>query len=80
MRQQLIAAPDGRRRQMGAVVVAEPDLLTLPQVAERLQVSRHVVYQLIWSGQLQSVHLGRCHRIKRPELDDYLKSLGSEVA
>ena len=30
--------------------VDEPDLLTLQQVADRLQVSRWTVYQLVWAG------------------------------
>jgi excisionase family DNA binding protein len=41
----------------------DPELLTLTQVAERLQVSRWSVHQLIWNGELPSVHLGRYHRI-----------------
>ena len=44
--------------------MSQPDLLTLAQVAERLQVSRWTVYQLIWAGELRSVHIGRCHRVR----------------
>ena len=43
--------------------MSEPDLLTLAQVAQRLQVSRWTVYQLIWAGELCSVHIGSCHRV-----------------
>lgn len=55
-----------------------PELLTLAQVAERMQVSRWIVYQLIWSGELRSVHLGRCHRIRAKDFEDYLERLGGD--
>ena len=58
----------------------EPDLLTLTQVAERLQVLRWTVYQLIWAGELRSVHIGRCHRVRAHDVDAYVERLGSEVA
>ena len=58
----------------------DPDLLTLTQVAERLQVSRWTVYQLIWAGELCSVHIGRCHRVRARDVDAYIDRLGPEVA
>ena len=58
----------------------EPDLLTLTQVAERLQVSRWTVYQLIWAGELCSVHICRCHRVRARDVDAYIDRLGPEVA
>lgn len=60
--------------------MSEPDLLTLAQVAERLQVSRWTVYQLIWAGELRSVHIGRCHRVRARDVDAYIDRLGPEVA
>jgi excisionase family DNA binding protein len=56
--------------------VPDPDLLTLTQVAERLQVSRWTIYQLIWAGELRSVHIGRCHRVRAR--DSTLTSNGSD--
>ena len=53
------------------------DLLTLQQVADRLQVSRWTVYQLVWSGELPSVHLGRCHRIRARDYAAYVERLGA---
>jgi excisionase family DNA binding protein len=61
-------------------VVPEPDLLTLTQVAERLQVSRWTVYQLIWAGELHSVHIGRCHRVRARDVDAYVENLGAGAA
>jgi excisionase family DNA binding protein len=64
----------------GAVAMSSPELLTLTQVAERLQVSRWTVYQLIWNGELPSVHLGRCHRIRAKDFDTYIERLGPGAA
>lgn len=58
-------------------VVDAPDLLTLPQVAARLQVSRWTVYQLIWAGELPSIHLGRCHRVRVRDYEAYVARLGA---
>jgi excisionase family DNA binding protein len=58
----------------------DPDLLTLSQVAERLQVSRWTVYQLIWNGELHSVHIGRCHRVRARDVDAYVDRLGTGAA
>jgi excisionase family DNA binding protein len=69
----------GSCRHTREVAVLEPDLLTLQQVADRLQMSRWSVYQLIWSGRLPSVHLGRCHRVRARDFEDYLDRLGREV-
>lgn len=60
--------------------VPQPDLLTLTQVAERLQVSHWTVYQLIWNKELHSVHLGRCHRVRVRDIDAYLDSLDPDGA
>lgn len=58
----------------------DPELLTLSQVADRMQVSRWTVYQLIWSGELPSVHLGRCHRVRMKDFDDFIDRLGEGAA
>lgn len=55
------------------------ELLTLNQVAERLQVSRWTVYQLIWAGDLPSVHLGGCHRVRARDFEDFLDRLGGDT-
>jgi len=51
------------------------DLLTVDQVADQLQVSRWMVYQLMWSRELVSVHIGRCRRIRRGDLAAYIAGL-----
>jgi excisionase family DNA binding protein len=55
-------------------------LMTVQQAADELAVSRWSVYRLIWDGRVQSVQLGRCRRIVRQSLDDYLADLIQEAA
>jgi excisionase family DNA binding protein len=56
-----------------------PIVLTVPQVAEALQVSRGHVYQLLQSGELPSVRIGRNRRVVASALDDYLTGLSAET-
>jgi len=51
------------------------ELVTVQAAADRLAVSRWMVYQLIWDERVKSVHIGRCRRIVRQSLDDYLSGL-----
>jgi excisionase family DNA binding protein len=46
-------------------VVAQERLLTINEVADLLRISRWSVYQLIWSGQLRTLKIGR-RRLVRP--------------
>jgi excisionase family DNA binding protein len=59
-------------------MTAEPDLLTVTDVMERLQLGRHTVYDLIRSRRLHSVQIGRCRRIPALSLEDFLNSLIKE--
>ena len=55
-------------------------LMTVQEAADELAVSRWSVYRLIWDGHVQSVQLGRCRRVVRQSLDDYLAELIQEAA
>jgi excisionase family DNA binding protein len=46
-------------------VTSQEQLLTINEVAVLLRISRWSVYQLIWSGQLRTVTIGR-RRLIRP--------------
>jgi hypothetical protein len=35
---------------------------------------------LIWNCELHSVHIGRCHRIRRQDVDAYIERLGAGAA
>jgi excisionase family DNA binding protein len=51
------------------------ELVTVQAAADRLAVSRWMIYRLIWDNQLKSVQIGRCRRIVRKSLDDYVAGL-----
>lgn len=51
------------------------ELMTVQAAADRLAVSRWMIYRLIWDLQLKSVQIGRCRRIVRKSLDDYVAGL-----
>jgi excisionase family DNA binding protein len=51
------------------------ELMTVQAAADRLAVSRWMIYRLIWDQQVKSVQIGRCRWIVRKSLDDYLTGL-----
>lgn len=50
----------------------EPLLLTVTEVAEKLHLSRGKTYQLIDSGELRSLHIGRVRRIPRGAVAEFI--------
>ncbi|WP_328697075.1 helix-turn-helix domain-containing protein [Streptomyces sp. NBC_00342] len=50
------------------------ELLTVPQVMVRLQLGRSAVYDLLRSGQLASITLGRARRIPTHTLTDFIRT------
>jgi excisionase family DNA binding protein len=53
----------------------EGELMLVQEAADRLAVSRWLVYRLIWDQQVASVQIGRCRRIVRSSFDNYLAGL-----
>ena len=54
-----------------------PDLLTLEDLAERLQVSVSTIRRMIAAGQIRAFKLGaRVWRVRRVDYDDDLAHLG----
>jgi excisionase family DNA binding protein len=51
------------------------ELMTVQAAADRLAVSRWMVYRLIWDQKVKSVQIGRCRRIIRKSFDDYVADL-----
>jgi excisionase family DNA binding protein len=49
-----------------------PLLLTVPQAARMLAISRSAMYQLIWKGELVPVHIGRSARFTVSELERFV--------
>jgi excisionase family DNA binding protein len=57
------------------------ELLTVPQVMARLQLSRSAVYDLLRTRRLASISLGRARRIPAHALTDLIRThLDQEVA
>jgi excisionase family DNA binding protein len=50
-------------------------LVTIPEAAAVLAVGRTTIYELIWSGQLTPVHIGRCVRLAVAPLEQFVEGL-----
>ncbi len=50
-------------------------MLKVGEVCERLALSRSEVYELLASGELPSVKLGRARRVADNDLEDYINRL-----
>lgn len=55
-------------------------LLTVPEVMDVLRLGRWKVYELIRSGRLKSVKIGRDRRIPTDALDIFIAELREEAA
>ncbi len=53
----------------------ETVLLKIPEVMQRLNCGQTKVYELMSSGQLRSVKVGRCRRVPSDELERFLAEL-----
>lgn len=51
----------------------EREWLKVPEVAEVLQIARSRAYELVGSGQIPSVRIGRSVRVSRRKLDRWLE-------
>ena len=50
-------------------------LLTIPEAAQRLRISRSKAYELIASGELEVVHIGRSCRVPAGAISDFVRGL-----
>jgi len=51
----------------------EKEVLTLEEVAEYLRLSKKTVYKMARSGELPAFKAGNHWRLKRPELDEWIR-------
>ena len=51
-----------------------PDILTVKQVGEMLRIGRNNAYELLRSGQLKSVKIGKAYRVPKKWVLEYLKN------
>lgn len=57
-------------------VLADAALLLTPEeAAKALRVGRTTIYALMKAGELHPVHIGRCTRISRAQLERYVRGL-----
>ncbi len=47
-------------------------LLTVEEVAERLAIGKTLAWELVWSGKLPSVRIGRCVRVPLGALEAWI--------
>jgi len=55
-------------------------LVTPEEAARRLSVGRTTIYELMASGELQSVNIGRCRRVPVSSLSSFVNRLIGDVA
>jgi excisionase family DNA binding protein len=67
--------PEHRRRHRRFAPAPDRLLLTPEQAAERLNICRTTVFQLLRTGQLRSVRIGRSRRITPAALVSYVNHL-----
>ena len=61
-------------------MTSQERLLTINEVADLLRISRWSVYQLIWSGQLQTLKIGRRRLIRPAAYAACVNQLDNEAA
>jgi excisionase family DNA binding protein len=54
------------------IALSEDPIMTVPQVAEYLQISKSKIYYLISRNQLPHLRLGRNVRVRRSDLQNWL--------
>jgi excisionase family DNA binding protein len=52
-------------------------LLTPEQAAHELQIGRHKVFDLITSGELHSIKIGKSRRIPRAAIEEFISELAA---
>ncbi|MBR7836977.1 helix-turn-helix domain-containing protein [Actinospica durhamensis] len=59
---------------------SEPLLYTIPEAATALRISRTKLYELLDSGELASIHIGRSRKIPAEDLRAYIDHLRARNA
>ncbi|HZD15217.1 MAG TPA: excisionase family DNA-binding protein [Pseudonocardiaceae bacterium] len=58
---------------------AEYTVLTVEQAAKRLKIGRTLMYELVSTGAVESIHIGRLRRIPAQALTKYIAQLGANT-
>lgn len=54
------------------------ELLTVPEAAKMLRISRNLAYELVGRGEIPSLRFGRVIRISLPALNDWVRNQSSK--
>jgi excisionase family DNA binding protein len=64
---------------MDVLITEPPRLIRVEDAAKLLNIGRSAVYDLIRSGRLRSVKIGKSRRIPREAVDEVIATLGGEA-
>ncbi len=64
----------------GSLITDDQLLVTPVEAARRLSVGRTTIYELMSSGELQSVTIGRCRRVPVSSLSSFVSKLIGDVS
>jgi excisionase family DNA binding protein len=59
---------------MEGAKMVESSLISVQELAHRLSVSAITVYRKVWSGEIQSVKVGRLRRIPESEISKFVEA------
>jgi len=60
--------------------MVRPELLTVPQVADRFQVTAQTIRNWIDQGVLPAVRVGRAFRVRRADVDELIERASAQSA
>ncbi|RLI01134.1 DNA-binding protein [Candidatus Bathyarchaeota archaeon] len=49
-----------------------PEILTLPELARYLRVTRQTIYNLLWKKKIPALRVGRYWRFRKSDIDKWL--------
>ncbi|MDL2219940.1 helix-turn-helix domain-containing protein [Ruminococcaceae bacterium OttesenSCG-928-O06] len=55
-----------------------PDIVDVAQMQKMLSVSRHLAYELITSGKVQGIKVGKAYRVPKVKIIDFVLSQRKE--
>lgn len=55
-------------------IVDYPDVLTVSELADLFQIGRSSAYNLVKTHRIRSIRIGRCIRIPRTAVEEYLSN------
>ncbi len=61
-------------REITSYFKGTPDVMTVIEAAKAMRCSKNTVYALIKEGRLQAVRVGRCFKVPKSALTDFMSS------